>query len=78
MNNLARAHLHNNSMQIAKPLPMRNKSAPVDFFLVQNTEDLRDIFVRLTLAAFRTGERAAEVEGECVDTDALIARHNAE
>jgi hypothetical protein len=46
--------------------------------LSQNTKNLRDIFVRLALAAFGTGQHAAEVERKCVNTDALIAGHNAE
>ena len=57
---------------------MGNKSAPSNLIGSQHAEDLGDIFVRLTLAAFGTSKHAAEVERECVNTDTLIVGHDAE
>ena len=57
---------------------MGNKSAPSNLIGSQHAEDLRDIFFRPALTALGSGQHATEVERERVDTDALIARHDAE
>ena len=55
---------------------MRYKTAPIGLSLSQHAEYCRNIYFGLALTAFGTGECATEVEGECVDTDALVAGHD--
>ena len=55
---------------------MRNTTSQIDLLLSKRTEDLGNVFFGLALTAFGTGECATEVEGECVDTDALVAGHD--
>ena len=78
MRHFAISHAANHRIDPAEQIAVGKELPASSIRLAQQREDGRNVFLGLALAAFGTGEGATEMERERVNTDALIAGHDAE